>query len=118
MHAQERYNCPVYLHTHSFGGRVSNRAADVEDCLFDLKLPTGKHSPMHWITPVAKLRLLTGPAQCTGQLGWGGAGKKGGDAVGEMQKCPARQAATSNIAASTCMEVGPHQTSGPSNIMM
>jgi len=47
---QERYNCPVYLHTHSFGGRVSNRAADVEDCLFDLKLPTGKHSPMHWIT--------------------------------------------------------------------
>ncbi|KAF5841174.1 dynein heavy chain and region D6 of dynein motor-domain-containing protein [Dunaliella salina] len=47
---QERYDCPVYLHTHSFGGRVSNRGIDVEDCLFDLKLPTGKHSPMHWIT--------------------------------------------------------------------
>ena len=49
-HIQERYNCPVYLHSYTFGGRMSNRASDVEDCLFDLQLPTGLHCPMHWIT--------------------------------------------------------------------
>lgn len=48
--SQERYSCPVYLHTHIFGGRVSNKAADVEDCLFVLQLPSGRYCPTHWIT--------------------------------------------------------------------
>lgn len=57
---QQRYVCPAYLHTTSFGG---NRGGDVDDCLFDLLLPPGEYSPEHWVTRNVVVLVCADPGQ-------------------------------------------------------
>ena len=59
----QRYRCPAYLHSHTYGGRISNRGTDVEDCLFELLLPAGPFSPIHWTTRNVALLVTSNLAQ-------------------------------------------------------
>jgi hypothetical protein len=45
----EMYVCPVYLYSQNWGMRVGNSQKDVDDCLFEVLLPPGRHSPVHWV---------------------------------------------------------------------
>lgn len=55
------FECPVYLHAHTYDARTSNHAVDVEDCLFSMRLPPGRYAPAHWATRNA-LMLVTPPS--------------------------------------------------------
>lgn len=60
----EMYVCPVYMHSHTWAERTGNHT-DVDDCLFDLLLPPGRHSPQHWVTRNVLMLVCSDPSQLT-----------------------------------------------------
>lgn len=60
----EMYVCPVYMYSHKWENRTSN-VADVEDCLFDVLLPPGRHAPQHWVTRNVVLMVCSDPGSLT-----------------------------------------------------